>query len=111
MTLPGAERAEVEPDKVREYLLSASHPVGRFKAAFFVALGYSAERWEQLRDDLLAVARTSDAAAPGGPSPFGVKYEVRATLAAPAGRNADVLTVWIVLDGEDIPRFVTAFPA
>ena len=41
MKLPFAERAIVEPEKVREYLLSPTHPVGRFKAAFFHALGYS----------------------------------------------------------------------
>lgn len=40
--LPGAERAFIDPSKVRDYLLSESHPVGRFKAAFFIALGYSA---------------------------------------------------------------------
>lgn len=46
MSLPNADRAIVDPAKVRDYLLSASHPVGRFKAAFFLSLGYSEDRWE-----------------------------------------------------------------
>ena len=52
MNLPNAERAVVDPAKVRDYLLAAAHPVGRFKARFFVSLGYAAEQWERLRDDL-----------------------------------------------------------
>jgi len=39
MSLPNAERAVVDPVKVRDYLLSAVHPIGRFKARFFVAMG------------------------------------------------------------------------
>src|SRR6185437_2433530 len=56
--LPNPERAFVAPDKVRDYLLSRSHPVGRFKAAVFAALGYTQENWETLRDDILLIART-----------------------------------------------------
>ncbi len=59
MRMPGAERAVIDSAKIRDYLLSPSHPVGRFKAVFFASLGY---------------------------------------------------TAWIVLAGEDFPRFVTAFP-
>jgi hypothetical protein len=59
--LPNADRAVVEDAKVRDYLLSATHPVGRFKAVFFVALGFSADRWELLRDTLLDLGRAGDA--------------------------------------------------
>ena len=74
--LPAVERAHIEPVKVRDYLLSAVHPVGRFKAVVFEALGYKAEDWERLRDDLLTLARTTEAVA-GQDSAFGQKYEVR----------------------------------
>lgn len=47
---PGAERAVIDPAKVRDYLLSTVHPVGRFKAIVFQALGYTAEEWQRLRD-------------------------------------------------------------
>jgi len=59
MTLPNAHRALIDPAKLRDYLLSQLHPVGRFKAAFFIALGYSTDQWEVLRDDLLALARAA----------------------------------------------------
>ncbi len=49
--------------KIREYLLSDAHPVGRFKAAFFVALGYSAAEWEVLAADLRRHAMENEATA------------------------------------------------
>ena len=109
MKLPFAERAIVEPEKVREYLLSATHSVGRFKAAFFSVLGYTDENWAELQRDLLRIAAEGEAVQ-GKFSRFGNKYEVPAILTGPSGRSAAVLTVWIVRHGEEIPRLVTAMP-
>jgi hypothetical protein len=39
MKLPEAQRAVIAPAKIRDYLFSTSHPVGRFKAPFFDSLG------------------------------------------------------------------------
>lgn len=63
MKLPCAERAVVSADKIREYLLSDAHPVGRFKAAFFSGLGYSATEWDVLASDLRGHAVENEAAA------------------------------------------------
>lgn len=109
MRLPGAGAATIDPAKVRDYLLSESHSVGRFKASFFASLGYTPARWELLRSDLHALALQEDAAT-GLRSSYGQKFEVRGTLSGPNGRSAAVVTVWIILQGESSPRFVTAFP-
>jgi len=109
MSLANADRAVIDPAKVRDYLLSATHPVGRFKAAFFFALGYSADRWEVLRDDILALARTG-IASPGQPSPYGRKLELDGILTGPSGRSVPVRTVWIFRPEEQFPRFVTVLP-
>ena len=109
MSWPGGERAIVDPRKVRDYLLSDAHPVGRFKAALFLALGYSASGWEMLRDDLLFIARTG-AAVRGHPSAYGQTWEVDGILPRLAGRSAAVRTVWMIKTGEDVPRFITAHP-
>ena len=109
MSLPNSDRAVIDAAKVPDYLLSEAHPVGRFKAAFFVSLGYSRDHWELLRDDLLALARAGPAV-PGKPSAFGHTFEVDGILMGPSGRSADVMTVWIIRANEDSPRFVTAFP-
>jgi hypothetical protein len=109
MTLPNADRAVIDAAKVRDYLLSDAHPVGRFKALFFSALGYTSDSWERLRDDLLTLARTAPAAL-GKPSSFGRTFQVDGMLTGPLGRSAEVRTVWIIYASEDVPRFVTAFP-
>ena len=62
-----------------------------------------------LRDALHLIAQ-AEAVAPGQPSEFGTKYEIRATIVGPTGRQAVIRTVWIVNVGEDRPRFITAFP-
>ena len=109
MSLPNANRAVVDANKLRDYLLSSSHPVGRFKATVFFALGYSAAGWELLRDDILAIARTRQAV-PGLSGPFGRKFEVNGILTGPNGRSADIRTIWLVRSEDEAPRFVTAYP-
>lgn len=99
----------VDELKTRDYLLSSSHPVGRFKAGFFRSLGYTPDAWSLLRDDLLELARSGDADE-CRPSPFGTKYEVRGSLEGPNGGAAKVVTVWIVLARPSVPRLVTAYP-
>jgi hypothetical protein len=109
MKLPGADQAIVDGAKVRDYLLSLEHPIGRFKAAFFGSLGYTRNQWQRLRQDLLQLGQ-SGTVEQGQESAFGQKYEVRGILEGPSGGRADIVTVWIVLNGEESPRFVTAFP-
>jgi len=109
MKLPAADRAIIAPAKIRDYLLSTSHPVGRFKAPFFASLGYTISTWRRLDEDLRSLAVSGDAVL-GKDSPYGQKYEIRGILRGPSGRSAEVLTVWIIRFGADVPQFVTAFP-
>jgi hypothetical protein len=109
MALPNPDRAVIDPFKVRDYLLSSAHPVGRFKARFFVSLGYTADRWEKLQSDILGVARSGTVSGETVTS-YGCKFEVDGILTAPSGRSAGVRTVWIIRAGEDFPRLVTVFP-
>lgn len=90
--LPNAAQSIIEPSKIRDYLLSSAHPVGRFKAVFFKRLGYSSENWQRLSDDLLGLATTETAVA-GQSSPYGQKYVIRGTLNGPNGRIASITTV------------------
>lgn len=109
MKLPNIDHAFIEDAKIRDYLLSGAHPVGRFKAAFFISLGYTQNEWTRLRDDFLALARKGEAL-PGGESGFGRKFEVSGMLTGPSGRSVEVLTIWIVGADGVAPRFVTAYP-
>jgi hypothetical protein len=109
MSIPGAEHAVIAPAKIRDYLLSTSHPVGRFKAAFFGRLGYRSGDWQRLEADLRELLTTHEGTA-GQETGYGRKYEVRGMLTGPSGKSADVVSIWIILSGEDVPHFVTAFP-
>jgi hypothetical protein len=109
MKLPDARRAVIAPAKIRDYLLSTSHPVGRFKAPFFASLGYTVTHWQRLEHDLLALAVSGEAEL-GRESRYGQKYEIHGTLNGPSGKSARVLTVWMVRSGSNVPQFVTAFP-
>jgi hypothetical protein len=108
MRLPNAESAFVPPEKLRNYLLSSSHPVGRFKARFFRSLGYTSENWEELADLFVEAARSGEAEEIS--SPYGRKFRVPAVLTGADGPPVPVVTVWILSSGEESPRFVTAYP-
>jgi hypothetical protein len=106
--IPGAERAIVDAAKVRDYLLSPEHRVGSAKARFFTQLGFEQRNWTVLQQELHQFA--TQEAQLGRASRFGQKYVVAGTIQGPAGRVAPLVVVWVVLKGENFPRFVTAYP-
>ena len=110
MKLPFAEQAIIPEAKLRDYLVSTNHPIGRHKSVFFAALGYNAGNWPQLEADLRSQHLKSDAEL-GERTEYGQKYLIRSPLIGPNGRQANVLSVWMVRDEEQVPRFVSAMPA
>ena len=109
MKLPNAEQAVVDERKVREYLLSKSHPIGRFKAAFFARAGFDASNAADLSSAILRLARTGEAT-PGETSKYGQKYSISGILRGPSGIALEVTTIWILPAPEASPRLVTVFP-
>jgi hypothetical protein len=108
MKLPNAGLALIPAEKLRDYLLSSTHPVGRFKAVFFRSLGYTSGHWQSLEADIRSLLENDVEF--GEQTDFGQKFEVKGRIIGPAGKTASIVTVWIVLKGENVPRFVTAFP-
>ena len=108
MILPNRDRAVIPGEKLRDYLLDPSHIVGRHKAAFFRALGYTQENWKDLESDLRRFLR--EEAREKGETKYGTKYDIQGQINGPAGRSSRIVTAWIVLHGEDFPRFITAHP-
>lgn len=108
MHVPQAEAAFVEKRKIRDYLLSPSHPQDSGKAAFFQLFGFGAAQWEVMRD-ALTWHPVANVVSKVTQSPHGTKYEVRCSTTSPDGRNPCITTVWIV-EGARSPRLVTAFP-
>lgn len=109
MQLPGMDEAEIYPAKIRGYLLSPWHPLGKFKAAFFAEPGYTVADGQRLAGDLLCHSRENPARLARF-SGHGREFENRLTLVGPSGSAAVVLAIWIVLRDERQPRFVTAYP-
>jgi hypothetical protein len=107
--LPEAERAIIDPRKLRDYVLSPIHPVGRFKAKFFATLGFTPDNWKRLDSELRRLIR-EEAAELDEETPFGQKYLVRGGVTGPTGRMAIVISAWIILRGERFPRLVNVLP-
>jgi hypothetical protein len=109
MKVPGAEFAQIDREKIEDYLLSPFHPVGRFKAVWFNSLGYLRNEWQELDTALRAHLRSSEVIETER-NAFGLKYVVGGNLLTPSGTVANVVAVWIILDHDSAPRFVTAYP-
>ena len=109
MKLPRADDAIIPAAKLRDYLLSFRHPVGRLKARFFASLGYTEDNWERLAADLRSQHLQLDAEETGG-SRYGRKFVITGALAGPSGKGATIVSVWVIRTGEERPRFVTAYP-
>lgn len=110
MKLPNRENAYIPSGKLGGYLLSKTHVVGRWKAKFFGGLGFDDTNVDLLKERLIAVAHSQDVKEVV-PSRYGTKYVIEGLLETPGRGLVAVRTVWIVEEGHDRPRFITAYPA
>jgi hypothetical protein len=108
MPIPEAERALIQDEKITGYLLSLSHPVGRAKAKFFRAHGYSDQTARLLAGDLRRVAAEGQLVEEES-TPYGTKYVTEGAILTPRGTRILIRTVWFA-DESGPPRFVTAYP-
>lgn len=109
MRLPNPDKAVIPEQKLRDYLLSPSHPIGRFKAQIFNELGYFQRNWPVLRADLKSLLLANDAIEKEITG-YGVKYEIRGKIKGPSGKSLTLVSAWIIRTSEDYPRFITAYP-
>ncbi len=108
MTLPNAERAVVDIEKLRGYCLNMRHPRGRHKARVFTAtLGLAASDAEYLRKALLQAAVTEDAEMTETDE-YGQRYQLDFTLAK-GGRTARIRSSWIMRSGDNFPRLTSCY--
>src|SRR5438067_2358639 len=108
MKLPNAEKASVSAPKLLDYLLSTTHPVGRSKAQFFRGAGFDEKNTDLLEQRLIDLAQREEVTE-AITSAYGTKYVIDGSLETPAGMLVEVRTVWILENGQDRPRFVTAY--
>jgi len=104
MRLPNPHKAVVALEKLRNYSLNPSHPVGKHKARVFrSALDLTQDDADWLRERAFEIAATDDAVASLN-SVFGHKYVIDSELNH-QGKSAMVRFCWIVEFGTDFPRF------
>ncbi len=109
MNLPRVDAVEIAKEKITDYLLNPLHPDGAGKAIFFLAQGFRPDAWQVFAEALRQLAARFPVAKESE-SRHGVKYVVDGAIQTPVGKSPTVRTVWIVDQGSDTPRFVTAYP-
>lgn len=108
MGIPEHLRTLVPADKVRKYLLSFDHPVGRSKAAYFGSLGFRASHPEALEAALIEHAR-SGTLVEQERTVFGDRFVVEGPLQTPKGKAESIRSVWFD-SGNGAALLVTAYP-
>ena len=109
MPIPNSERALIPLEKITGYLLSLNHPIGRAKAKFFRAHGYSEEAAQVLADDLRRIGAVGQIIEQESTA-YGTKHVVEGPMLTPRGTTIVMRTVWFTGREGGPPRFVTAYP-
>jgi hypothetical protein len=108
MRLPHAERAFVDLVKLQGYCLNPHHFRGRHKARVFAAaLGFTARDADLFKSILLKSILNAEAVLSGADR-HGQRYTVDILMVGPKG-SAMVRSSWIILNGEDYPRFLSCY--
>jgi hypothetical protein len=109
MRLLNAQIAVVSERKILDYLLNFEHPDGASKAKFFNSIGFRQELWQELAIAFRQIAMTNPITG-SVESEHGRKYIIDGEIVSPEGVVARVRTVWIIDEGYETPRLVTAYP-
>lgn len=110
MKIPNNNLSFVADNKIRDYLLSNIHEFGKYKADFFNRFGFDISDINTFKDSLIQHSIDRDIEKIIDTN-FGVKYELKCEINTPDERNPCIVTVWIVENGQDEPKLVTAYPA
>lgn len=110
MKVPNCQNAEVPESKIVNYLLSPGHPEGGPKARFFFECGFTVESWSVLASALIKQVNENDYVN-AEKGKHGTKYIVIASIESPKGTTIAVKTIWMIAEGTQHPRLITAYPA
>jgi len=95
MKIPNYENALIPVEKIRDYLLSRIHPIGKAKATFFNNIGYYQENLDLLIEDLYFIMKNNEVSEMIKTS-FGMKYIIRGYIGSRFGKNVQIVTIWII---------------
>lgn len=109
MKLPNCKKVTIPREKLTDYLLSVTHPVGKLKAKLFREWGFDETNIEKLEEALRKIARTRKAIETKN-SIFGTTYVVDGKIMIPRGGSRSIRTIWVTEVSQRNPRFITAYP-
>ena len=107
--LPNAEKAAIDSEKLHDYIPSFATSSGTLQSSFLPKAGVFHRKLESLRitseraDPFPRCSRIDE-------SRYGQKFIVEGIMVSPTGKKVQIITVWVILKGESIPRFITAYP-
>nr|WP_249025297.1 DUF6883 domain-containing protein [Neisseria canis] len=108
-TLPNADKAVIDPKKIKGYALNTEHPVGGNKAKVFQsALGFNQSNADELIEKIQQGVCENPATL-GKCDEHGQRYTVDIPMTGPNGKTATVRTGWIIDSGKSIPRLTTTY--
>lgn len=110
MKIPNGKKVFIPIAKLKDYLLSETHAVGKSKAKFFRTIGFNASNINLLEDRLVSRAQTENIIEINT-TQYGAKYAVDGLLETPKNTFVKIRTIWIIEKEESSPRFVTAYPS
>ncbi|WP_417372196.1 DUF6883 domain-containing protein [Gelidibacter japonicus] len=108
--MPNNTKAVVDANKITDYLLSDTHEIGKHKAAFFKSFGFDKSSPPIFEEALKNHAVEREIVNNYG-SPFGKKYQLECDIETPDKRNPCIVSIWIIENDTQEPRFITAYPA
>lgn len=107
--LPDAQRASIDPEKLRDYVLSPDHDHGKHKARVFQsALGIDRGSWEYLREQIATRVVDADVSEVRT-GRYGLRYSVPMLIEGLNGQTHEVTTGWIIDQEGALPRLTTAY--
>jgi outer membrane lipoprotein-sorting protein len=105
--LPNADKAIIPIEKLLNYSLDYDKDPNK-ATAFHLALGYSKKNAGKLIENIKSNIQKYSAIHKGN-NGYGDIYELVLNLKGENGKNANVLTAWIVDNGVDIPRLMNVY--
>ena len=105
--LPNADKAVIPLEKFTDYVLNPNKDPNK-AFAFQSALGYSVGNAGLLIENIRVNLRKFPTLV-NGHNGYGSRYECIMSIMGANGKKANVLTAWIVIDGEDFPRLTNAY--
>ena len=72
-------------------------------------MGYTKEDWEMFIEDIKRFHLPLDAE-PVEENRYGQKYAITGPVEGPNGKKMRLKSVWIILRGDEVPRFIAIYP-